>query len=154
MSCVGIGMSDGAAVYLDANVFIDFIEGDPTISAPIEPLVQRLRQEPGLAITSELTLAEVLAPSRGRKRLPHVKRLYLNLLVWGRFIELRPITRRILYETASLRATKVTSKMKLVDAIHLATAVRDECRFFITRDRDIRVPQGMVRMAPDAGSVA
>ena len=84
-------MTNGDPVYLDANVFIDLIEGDDTVSTPIEPLVQTLRQQPGSAITSELTLAEVLAPSKGRKRPPHVKRLYLNLLVWGRFIDLHPV---------------------------------------------------------------
>jgi len=147
-------MTNGGPVYLDANVFIDFIEGDETISTPIGPLVRRLRQKPGQAITSELTLAEVLAPSKGRKRPPHIRRLYLNLLVWGRFIELHPISRGVLYETANLRATKTTSKMKLLDAIHLANAVLAGCRIFITRDRDIRVPQGMLLIEPSAGSVA
>ena len=147
-------MTNGGPIYLDANVFIDFIEGDETISNAIEPLVRKLRQQPGQAVTSELTLAEVLAPSKGRKRPPHIKRLYLNLLVWGRFIDLHPISRGVLYETAKLRATKATSRMKLLDAIHVATAILSGCRFFITRDRDIRVPQGMLCMAPDAGSVA
>ena len=147
-------MTDGGPVYLDSNVFIDFIEGDETISAPIRPLVYRLRQKPGQAVTSELTLSEVLAPSGGRKRLPHIRRLYLNLLVLGRFIELRPISRDVLFETAKLRATKATSQMKLLDAIHLATAVLAGCRFFMTRDRKIRVPQGMLLVEPNPGSVA
>jgi predicted nucleic acid-binding protein len=147
-------MTNGVPVYLDANVFIDFIEGNETISTPLDPLVRRLRQKPGQAVTSELTLAEVLAPSKGRKRSPHIKRLYLNLLVWGRFIDLQPISRGVLYETAKLRATKATSRMKLLDAIHLATAVLTGCRIFVTRDRDIRVPQGMLLVEPNAGSVA
>lgn len=146
-------MPNDGPVYLDSNVFIDFIEGDETISAPIGPLVHKLRQKPGQAVTSELTLAEVLAPSKGRKRPPHIRRLYLNLLVWGRFIDLHPISRGVLYETAKLRATKATSRMKLLDAIHLATAVLGGCRIFISRDRDIRVPQGMLLMEPSTGSV-
>ena len=147
-------MSNGGPIYLDANVFIDFVEGEKTISAPIDSLMQSLRQRSGSAITSELTLAEVLAPSKGRKRPPHIRRLYLNLLVWGRFIDLYPISRGVLYETTKLRATKATSRMKLLDAIHLATAVLSGSRFFVTRDRDIRVPQGMLRMEPESGSVS
>lgn len=147
-------MTDGGPVYLDSNVFIDFIEGNEAISAPIRPLVYQLRQKPGQAVTSELTLAEVLAPSGGRKRPPHVRSLYSNLLVLGRFIDLRPISRDVLYETATLRATKATSRMKLLDAIHLATAVLAGCRIFMTRDRKIRVPQGMTLVEPNAGSVA
>jgi predicted nucleic acid-binding protein len=146
-------MTDGGLIYLDSNVFIDFVEGSESISRPIDPLMQSLKRRPGAAITSELTLAEVLAPSQGRKRLPPVRRQYLDLLVWSRFIGLQPISRAILYETANLKATNVTAKLKLVDAIHLATAIRSRCQFFLSRDRGIPMPQGMRRLETDPASV-
>ncbi|MEX1060155.1 MAG: PIN domain-containing protein [Methyloceanibacter sp.] len=147
-------MTNGAPIYLDANVFIDFIEGDEAISTPIDPLMQALKRRPGSAITSKLTLAEVLAPSKGRKRHPPIRRLYLNLLVWGPFIHLHPISRSVLYETANLRATNVTAKLKLLDAIHLATALLSGCRLFVSRDRNIPMPTEMRRVEADASSVA
>jgi predicted nucleic acid-binding protein len=141
-------------VYLDANPFIYALEGAPSISAPLKVLFEALRTQPGSGITSELTLAEVLAPSKGRKRTPQLKRAYLDLMVWSRFIDLQPVSRAILYETVNLRATRVTAKLKLPDAIHVATAIRMQCRFLISGDKAIPIPRGMVRAMPDATSVA
>jgi predicted nucleic acid-binding protein len=145
-------MTDEAPIYLDANVFIDFIEGAEPVSKPLEGLMRHLKQHPGLAITSELTLAEVLAPTKGRKRPPPVRRLYMNLVIWGGFIDLHAVSRRVLFETANLRATHVTSKLKLADAIHLATAVLAGCRLFVSRDRGIPMPEGM-RCIGDAAAL-
>jgi predicted nucleic acid-binding protein len=117
-------MTSRPLVYLDANPFIYALEGAPAISAPIKTLFEALRTRPGAGVTSELTLAEVLAPSKGRKRTPQLKRAYLDLMVWSRFIDLQPVSRAILYETVNLRATRATAKLKLPDAIHLATAIR------------------------------
>jgi predicted nucleic acid-binding protein len=141
-------------VYLDANPFIYALEGAPAISAPIKTLFEALRAWPGAGITSELTLAEVLAPSKGRKRTPLLKRAYLDLMVWSRFIDLQLISRGVLYETVNLRATRATAKLKLPDAIHLATAIRGQCRFFLSGDKSIPVPRGMARAKPDMSSVA
>lgn len=145
-------MADGGPVYLDANVFIDFIEGAEPVSKPLAGLMRQLKQRPGLAITSELTLAEVLAPTKGRKRTPPVRRLYMNLLVWGGYVDLHPVSRLVLYETASLRATNITSKLKLADAIHLATALLAGCPLFVSRDRGIPMPDGMRRIG-DAAAI-
>src|SRR3990170_6382845 len=98
------GMTTKPLVYLDANPFIYALEGAPAISAPIKDLFEVLRTRPGAGITSELTLAEVLAPSKGRKRTPQLKRAYLDLMVWSRFIDLQLVSRGLLYETVNLRA--------------------------------------------------
>lgn len=148
-------MTDAPLMYLNTNVFIDFIQGDPEISAPVQVLFESLREKPFSAITSELTLAEALAPSsKGRKLRPDLKRQYLDLIVWGRFIGLEPISRRVLYESVALRATRATGKLKLPDAIHLATAILGGCRLFISRDRDIPMFTGMRRVEVDPTSVA
>jgi predicted nucleic acid-binding protein len=147
-------MTDGPLVYLDANPFIYSVEGEPLISEPIQSFFRSLQERPGSAATSELTLAEVLAPSsQGRKRHPDWKRQYLDLIVWSRFINLKPVSRNVLYETANLRATRATAGLKLPDAIHLATALISGCSFFVTGDRRIPVPDGMQRMKPDEASL-
>jgi hypothetical protein len=75
-------------------------------------------------------------------------------MVWSRFIDLHPVSRGILYETVNLRATRATAKLKLPDAIHLATAIRGRCRFFVSGDKSIPVPRGMIHAKPDASSLA
>ena len=148
-------------VYLDSMVFIYFAEGSDTTRPPARQLIEELRTRPGAAITSELSLAEVLAPpnnigrpadSDRKEPMPlHIKRrLYLDLMVWSRFLELAPITRGVLYETADLRKVRAH---KLPDAIHVVTAIRHQCRFMVSADRKMHVPADMTKVSPDEAGV-
>ena len=142
-------------VYLDAMTFIFAIEGEPANSGPSKFLLDRLRTRPGSGVTSELTLAEILAGS-DLPRSPPIKRAYLDLIVWSKFLDLVPISRDILYESAKLRFEHRQThgrKLKLPDAIHLATAIRRKCRYFVSADKGIRPPVDMKRIAPDADGV-
>ncbi len=47
-------------VYLDANPFIYFVEGDTQVSGATAPLFELLRTRPELAVTSEITLLKSL----------------------------------------------------------------------------------------------
>ncbi len=144
-----------AIVYLDAMAFIFAIEGQPPVSEPVTSLLKALRIHPGVGVTSELSLAEVLAGSELAYS-PPIKRAYLDLIVWSKFIDLVPISRDILYESADLRFVHREShgkKLKLPDAIHLVTSIRKKCRYFVSADKGIRPPNGMKRIAPDAAGV-
>jgi len=145
-----------AVVYLDTMSFIFAVEGEPSLAEPLKNLLEALRARPGAGVTSELTLAEVLAGSE----VPHsplIKRAYLELIVWSRFLDLVPISRDVLYESADLRFAHREShgkKLKLPDAIHLVTAIRRNCRYFASADKGINPPVGMKRVAPDANGIA
>lgn len=149
-------MADGIqerVIYLDSNPIIYLVEGEPAISDPLKPSFEALRNKPQTAVTSELTLAEVLAPTRRKNALPlNIKRrMYAELLVWSRFIALNPVSRRVLSETADLRQVQ---PMRFPDAIHVVTAIHNQCRFFVTGDRRIRTPIGMTKVGPDAAGVS
>ena len=138
-------------VYLDANPIIYLIEGTPPISSMLVTMFEAFRSKSGLAVTSELTLAEVLAPTIHRGRIPpHFRRAYLNLILGGEFVSLEPVSRAILMETADVRLAR---RLKLPDAIHLATAIRKGCKFFVTNDDRLRTPRGMTKVAPDLAGV-
>src|SRR5215467_12105031 len=104
-------------VYLDTMSFVFAIEGEPVVAEPMRNLFEALRAHPGAGVTSELTLAEVLAGSE----VPHsppIKRAYLDLIVWSKFLDLVPISRDILYQSADLRFAHRQShgrKLKLPD---------------------------------------
>jgi predicted nucleic acid-binding protein len=137
------------AIYQETNFFIRAVEGTTEIAEPARELMQALRQHAGVAITSEIPFAEVLAPPKRPEALPlHVKRrAYLDLLLWSGFIKLVPVSRSILIDTADLR---VVSRLKLPDAIHLVSAIQTRCRFFVSADRDFdKLPAGMERINPD-----
>jgi predicted nucleic acid-binding protein len=135
--------------------FIFEVEGEPSVAQPMKSLFEALRMRPGIGVTSELTLAEVLA-GRDVPHSPAVRRAYLNLIVWSRFLDLVPISRDFLYETADLRFAHRQShgkKLKLPDAIHLVTAIRRNCRYFISADKGINPPIGIRRVDPDANGI-
>ena len=85
------------------------------------------------AITNgEVTLAEVLAPTKSRGQAkPELRVYYLDLLTSGRFVNLHPVSRDLLYDTSSLREQ---GPLRLVDAIHLATGMRAGCSYLVSRD--------------------
>jgi predicted nucleic acid-binding protein len=54
-------MIEPPLVYIDANPFIYAIEGEKALAHAMRDLFSLFRQGSGLGVTSELTLAEVLA---------------------------------------------------------------------------------------------
>jgi len=143
-------------VYIDANPFIYFIEGEETVASHLRPLFSLLAVRPGIAATSELTLAEVLAKAR-----PDARRSYLNLIVWSKAFRLQPVTREILIDTADYRrvsrktrpdGTEIT--VKLPDAIHVVTAQRCRCQMFLSADEGLFTPNGMTVVKPSEDGVA
>jgi predicted nucleic acid-binding protein len=150
----GMTESSSSLIYLDTNVFIKAVEGLDETAAPAKVLIETLRrQRAGIAATSEITFAEVLAPSKQVDALPpHMKRrAYLDLLLWSGFVELIPVSRSILIETAKIRAM---ARFKLPDAVHLASAIQVRCRYFVSADRDFdKMPEGMERVNCDHESL-
>ena len=139
----------GALAYLDANFFIDFAEGTPEYAEPAKNLLLAMKGRDGVFATSELTLAEVLAPNES---FAIDRRVYLNLIVWNPTISLIPVSRDILYETAELRRF---TRHKLPDAIHVVTALRAKCRFVISRDKHMnKLPMGVTRLDPCPSTIA
>jgi predicted nucleic acid-binding protein len=139
------GMTEEATtpiVYVDANPFIYFIDGDENIASRLRPFFEFLRERPGSAVTSELTLAEVLAKAR-----PDARRNYFNLILWSNLFQLQPITRDILIDTADYRRASqrkrpdgTTATVKLPDAIHVVTAIKARCRAFLSADSALKLP--------------
>jgi predicted nucleic acid-binding protein len=147
-------IGSNSRVYLDTNVFILLVEGEAERADIIRRLFDALRRRPNSAVTSELTLGEVLAPPRRKGALElHVKRrIYLDLIVWSGFIELVPVGRDLLIETADLRRV---SRHKLPDAVHVVSAIRCRCTYFLSNDVDgKRVPAHMQWVRPDEQGVA
>lgn len=140
-------------IYLDANVFIYFIEGKPLVAEPLRELFVTLARRPLVAWSSELTLAETLAPPRRVDALPLAEKRpkYLDLLIHSGIVQLTPVDRDILIRTAELREA---TKHRLADAIHVASAARAECAFFVSGDADAkRLPDGMNWITPDHDGV-
>ena len=122
---------------LDTAPFIYFIEEHKEYSPVIESVFRALDQGKLQAVTSALTLAEVLVvPFRNNN--PGLAQKYEDFLSRGRGLHLVDIDRFILREAAYLRAV---SSVKMPDAIQIATALRCGCSTLVTNDRKLpRIP--------------
>ena len=144
------GMTDIDEVprlYLDANVFIYAMEGNADIAEPLRQLFDLFRANRGIGITSELTLAEVLPRVSAVRR-----RSYLDMLVWSRMFDLRPVSRDILIETAKYR--EHAGMPKLPDAIHIVTAIHSGCRTVLSADSRLKLPNGYFVLSPVGENVS
>lgn len=120
----------GQRVYLDSNIVIYTVEGFADYADQIQSLLKAMNTGEIVAVTSELTLAETLVKPLKDQSLA-IQQAYRTFLTPTIALEVIPISRKILEDAAQLRAT---SKLKLPDAIQLATALREQCDSFLTND--------------------
>lgn len=160
--CVPSGRTvsfDPRRVYVDTNVFIEFVERQGEVSEALARLFGEASQGSLSAVTSDLTLAEILVKPK-RERDDTLARTYIDLLVLSRLVSLIPVSRDILLETADYRANTRQQDVPgadrrnfLPDAIHVVTAIRAGCGTFLARDARIRLPSEIRRLSPDAPSL-
>ncbi|HEY0331069.1 MAG TPA: PIN domain-containing protein [Rhodopseudomonas sp.] len=143
------GMTElkASRVYIDANVFIYAAEGSSEIADPLQSLFRLFAVKVGVAVTSELTLAEVLPKADILQR-----RYYLNLIAWSGVIEAHPISRDIVIETASYR--RIAGMPKLADAIHIVTAMRSGCSQILSGDLRMKLPDGLSIIGIDRENIS
>lgn len=122
----------GKSIYFDTNPIIYFIDRVPVYFELCLPMFQALDAGHYTACTGDLCLAELLVkPIRDKK--PLQVRNIKNLFDDG-FIQLLPHTRDVLELAAEIRAD---GNLKMVDAIHAATALHNRCDVIVTGDKAI-----------------
>jgi predicted nucleic acid-binding protein len=117
-------------VYLDANIFIYALEGYPDFQERMTVLLEAMDRQEIDALTSELTLAEVLVKPF-RERNVAWQRTYQEVLQPSVSLKLLPVSRALFIAAAQIRAK---FPIKLPDAIHAATAQQVSCGSFLTND--------------------
>ena len=125
----------GDRVYLDTNIFIYALEGFPDYVDTLTALFSEIDEGTLKAVTSELTLAEVLVKPLIDKN-HHLQIIYQEAIQSSDYVDVIPIDRHILIEAAKIRAQSTT--IHLPDAIHLATARMNHCTTFITNDKRLK----------------
>jgi predicted nucleic acid-binding protein len=123
----------GDTLYLDTNVLIYAIEPGNPWPDLLRELLVAIDERAIHTFTSELTIAEVLTKpiAVGAKDLIDI---YTQLLAPESAIRVMPVDRPILLSAAELRGQL---GIKLMDAIHVATARACACDFFLTNDVDL-----------------
>ena len=125
----------GQRVAVDTGPFIYWMEDHQQFAELVAPVFAGAEKNDVQLVTSTLTLMEVLVlPLRlGRTTLA---KQYVTTLRRASGLELVGIGLRVAQVAAMLRARHGVATP---DAIHLATAVVAECKYFLTNDR--RMPE-------------
>lgn len=138
-------------IYFDTNVFIALLDSYSDVQRALLRLFQYGSGAPHQIITSELTIAEALVlpitDAIERNNYDDRDRFKAVLTSKGHFQVMVPVTADILEQAALLRANSKLGKLpslKLPDAIHLATAVRERCDVLVTNDSALRKAAEMI----------
>uniref|UniRef100_B8HZM5 Ribonuclease VapC n=1 Tax=Cyanothece sp. (strain PCC 7425 / ATCC 29141) TaxID=395961 RepID=B8HZM5_CYAP4 len=129
----------GDRVYLDTNIWIYALEGYPAFSQELTNLFQAIDQGNLSAVTSELSLAELLVKPIQTLDVAQ-QDTYKQAITSSQYLSVIPVQRDILINAAILRAT---TSLKLPDAIHAATALITQCSTFLTNDQRFQTITGL-----------
>jgi predicted nucleic acid-binding protein len=129
----------GASVYLDANAFIYWVEGDAPLAGAMRSVFAAIAAAGAGIVTSELTVAECLyKPHRDGNMA--VAASYEDFFRSGEDVALLPLNGEV-----ALAAARQGGAwgLKLADAIHFVSALEHGCGVFVTADRRFRSAPGM-----------
>ncbi len=137
-----MGLKDlirGKRVYFDAMIFIYLIENYLPLKIQLMDIKDSLSLAETNIVTSHLTLCETLVVPFRNENTKLIAQYY-NFICKSRIFEL--------YETnldTYIRASLFRSQygLKTPDAIHVSTAVRANCEFFLTNDKFIKTPSSL-----------
>ncbi|MET0321881.1 MAG: PIN domain-containing protein [Duganella sp.] len=124
----------GQRVYIDTNVFIYFLEGNPQFLPAAAPVMQAIDNNDFRGFTGEVTVAETMVGPYRKNDSASIATIR-DFFYSKNFVTLLPHGRAIFDHAARLRAHE---RLRFIDAIHLATAMAATCKFFITNDKAIR----------------
>lgn len=129
----------GRRVYLDANVFIYFLDGTPRLRESAAALLRAARDGHFSAITSHAAVAEVMAgPYQSGD--PLMIRNTREFFQQPRLVTLVEHTAKAFEDAAMLRGTL---GMPFIDALHVATAASAGCEVIVTHDARMRSALGV-----------
>ncbi len=123
---------DGKSVYIDSAPFIYLIEKNPRYGKLLDPFFAKLDHGKFEALTSTLTITEVLTKPYRLKQWFLAER-YKSILAGTPHLFLQRVEKEIACSAAKLRAD---CSLLTPDAIHWATASYLQADFFLTNDRD------------------
>ena len=131
---MGPPVTEPRRVYLDSNVFIAAMENPGAHSDHAWWIINAVEEGHIIAVTSEITLAEVLVKPIELGE-PDLVAAYEQMIVSSLNFEVLQVRRDILVDAAQIRARR--NSIRLPDAIHIATALVSSCSRFVSDDQQL-----------------
>ncbi len=120
----------GQRVYIDTNIFVYFLEKHDHYFDLVLPFFQLFNQGLSLAYTGDTAVAETLYKPYQVDDVLRVNE-FKAFFSDDEFITVLPHTTKVFELTAEIAPKQ---KMKLIDALHYATALAAGCQFLLTND--------------------
>ncbi len=131
---ISSALKDVQRIFIETAPLIYYVEENPAYVAKMDAVVKAVENNPIEAISSVITLTEVLVhPIKlGDTKL---EQEYRDILLNSGEFRLLPVTPRIAVSAADFRARY---NLRTPDAIHVATAIDSGCDAFLTNDAGIK----------------
>lgn len=129
----------GRSVYIDANIFIYFLDGQEPYLSMVTPLLEKVLEGEIIGYTGDAVIAEVMV---------HPYRLGdINVIEkFKAFFNQEDFLSIVSHDARAFEASSRlsgTTPMKLIDSLHLATAMQSGCSHFVTNDKKIKSVEGI-----------
>jgi len=131
---ISAALSSVKRLYVDVAPLIYYIEEHPLHVERMEQVISLIENTPIVAVSSAISLTEVLHQPILRGRID-LEQSYQTILLSGNTFRLYPVTGKIAVSADHLRARY---NLKTPDALHVATALELRCDAFITNDKGLR----------------
>lgn len=124
----------GKVVSIDTSPFIYFLEKNPGYLKVVRPMFKGIENDEISAVTSTITLIEVLVlPLRLNKEF--LAEQYREILLYSKGLDLFEVSHKISEYSAKLRAKY---NLRTPDAIQIATGIINNANIFVTNDTSLK----------------
>lgn len=121
-------------LYIETAPLIYYVEENPAFVAKMDAIIDAIEHSSIDAVSSVITLTEVLAQPMKLGN-ASLEQEYRDILLNSGGFRLLPISAQIAEAAADLRARY---NLRTPDALHIAAAINAGCDAFLTNDKDIR----------------
>ncbi len=126
----GDQISRSSRIYVDTNIFIYLIEGNPERTRSVIEIFQDIVNADAIVVTSEITIAECFYGASKQQNLAAITAY--EALFSSTDIEIIPLD-GALAKRAAISGAELN--LKLIDCLHYICALEEGCDFFFTSDR-------------------
>jgi predicted nucleic acid-binding protein len=139
------GLGERLVLVVDTAPIIYWLEGHPRLADRFRPVFEAAESGAATIVISTVTLAEVLAgPLRTPDELLTAR--YREALTRSPGWQVMPLDIEVAVEAARIRAAY---RLRLPDAIQVATAIRASATALVTHDQALRRVRGLQVLGPD-----
>jgi predicted nucleic acid-binding protein len=129
----------GQRVYIDTNIFIYFLDGQEPFLSMVYPFLEALINGEVIGYTGDAVIAETMVQPYKLGNIAMIEQ-FKAFFAQDDFLTILSHDDKAFDLAAKISGTK---GMKLVDSLHMATALQAGCGYLITHDKGIKPVDGI-----------